>query len=83
MSGLKFDWDGAKKGAFSTLFVGTSPAFEMALFSTCFYMMASNGQSDVCKCNIGKSLVDVKVLKTPNKQKILTAFPKNVSIRRK
>ena len=83
MSGLKFVWDGATKGGFTTLFVGTSPAFEMALFSTCFHMMASNGQSDVCTCNIGKSLVDVKVLKTKNNQKILTAYPNNMSIRRK
>lgn len=83
MSGLKFDWDGATKGSLTTLFVGTSPAFEMALFSTCFHMMASNGQSDVCQCNIGKSLVEVKVVKTKNKKKILTAYPIKVSIRRK
>ena len=83
MSGLKFDWDSATKGSLTTLFVGTSPAFEMALFSTCFHMMASNGQSDVCQCNIGKSLVEVKVVKTKNKKKILTAYPIKVSIRRK
>ena len=83
MSRLKFVWNGAAKGGFTTLFVGTSPAFEMALFSTCFHMMASNSQSDVCQCNIGKSLVEVKVLKTKNKTKILTAYPMNVSIRRK
>ena len=83
MSGLKFDWGGAKKGSYSTLFVGTSPAFEVALFSTCFLMIQPTSKSDECECNIGKSLVKVEVYRDKSGSKIRTAFPKDVSIQRK
>lgn len=82
MTLLKFTWDGAKKGSYSTLFVGTSPAFELALFSTCFLKIPLANHEDVCRCNIGKSVVNVEVArKTQNA--IKTAYPKSVSIPRK
>ena len=62
------------------MFVGTSPAFEIALYSVCF--IEHPGQP--CSCHIGRSTLTVKTYDAVpaggTADQISTAFPKDVVI---
>lgn len=82
MQTVPFEWNGHTKyqGASTTMFVGTSPAFEIALYTVCF--LEHPGQP--CKCHIGRSTVTVQTHAVLNVggtgDKISTAFPRKVEI---
>ena len=83
-----FTWRGAKKANPSSMFVGTSPAFDLALFTTCFLKGRGAGGGGFpmgqpiainCKCKIdvpgiGKSTVEVTTVEDRN-GKVVTAYP--------
>ena len=82
MSCLTFKWGTATKASLqgSSLFVGTSPAFEIALFSVCF-LQYPGAQ---CGCSIGtSSSVTVQTYATattsPSITAVATAYPSEVS----
>ena len=79
MSCLTFQWGTATKGApcGSSLFVGTSPAFEIALFSACFLQYPG----DQCGCTIDTSSIVVQThsVSTGTAAAVATAFPSRVS----
>ena len=82
MSCLTFKWGTATKASRqgSSLFVGTSPAFEIALFSVCFLQYPG----DQCGCNIGtSSSVTVQTYSSatsvPSITAVATAYPSEVS----
>ncbi|XP_022785030.1 poly(U)-specific endoribonuclease-A-like [Stylophora pistillata] len=90
---LKFNWEGKKKqvSTGSPMFVGTSPSFELALFTTC--LLKGRGEAGGnppvgpyretdCKCKIyvpgiGKSTVEVRTVENKD-GKVVTAAPMNV-----
>ena len=79
MTGLKFNWGGATKGPFSTMFVGTSPAFDFAVFSLCSIALFEGGPSGEkqCTCRIHKSTVTIRSdHKTTGK--IISVYPTSV-----
>lgn len=88
MTGLKFKWRNAKKSADdgSSLFVGTSPAFDFAIFSTCAMSLFIEENIEVCTCGIHGSLLEITAkqifTKAKGKQvptsKINTAYPLSV-----
>ena len=91
LRGLSFRWKGAKKvpmGTSSSMFVGTSPAFDLAMFTACVLRgRAAGGQYGrrvtVCKCNIQggglqPSLVRLKTVENPQKGRVVTAYPTRV-----
>lgn len=83
-----FTWRGAKKANPSSMFVGTSPAFDLALFTTCFLKGRGAGGggfpmgqpiSTYCQCDIdtpgiGTSRVEVTTVENSN-GKVVTAYP--------
>ncbi|XP_044169289.1 poly(U)-specific endoribonuclease-B-like isoform X2 [Acropora millepora] len=72
MSGLRFKWRGATKRAASSLFVGTSPAFDLALFTVCFMQF----KGDTCSCNIGTSTITVQTYAASGHSDLIaTAYP--------
>ena len=88
MDGLDFTWDVAKKkGDGSSLFVGTSPAFDFALFSVCaLSLFKPPHQLTECTCRIHKTILRItakeisvkeKKVFTP-KGKVSTAYPSAV-----
>ncbi|RMX49648.1 hypothetical protein pdam_00003002 [Pocillopora damicornis] len=92
---LSFTWRGATKapaGSSSSMFVGTSPSFELALFTTCFLKGRGNagganpppGQNRITNCdctinepNIGVSTVEVRTVENQNGE-VVAAAPTNV-----
>jgi len=86
VSDFKFSWDGKTKGLMignnfyqqgSNMFVGTSPAFDIALFTVCFIEL----KGKECQCNIGRTTITVKtdsVKGAPNQ--IDKAYPFDVKI---
>ena len=78
-------WDGHTKKPDSSMFVGTSPAFDFAIFSLCYIVLFNTGapgQKD-CSCKIHKSTVTLRAIELDNKKfpktgKICTAFPTSV-----
>jgi len=88
MQGLDFTWDVAKKrGGGSSLFVGTSPAFDFAIFSVCaLSIFKPPNQLTECSCQIHKTILRItakeisvkeKKVMTP-KGKVNTAYPSAV-----
>ena len=82
MSCLTFKWGIATKASLqgSSLFVGTSPAFEIALFSVCFLQFPGAQ----CRCSIGtSSSVTVQTYATATTSlsitAVATAYPSEVS----
>lgn len=90
LSKLKFNWRGAVKNPGSSMFAGTSPAFDLAMFSTCFirgmHMAApfvNNKRLTDCDCHIDaggkRNKVEIKTVeKSTNADKVLTAYPTKV-----
>jgi len=86
VSDFKFDWYGRTNRIVinnnfyeqsSKMFVGTSPAFDIALFTVCFMEL----KDKECQCNIGRTTITVKtypVTGAPNQ--IYKAYPLNVEI---
>lgn len=81
MTGLKFNWGGATKGAYSTMFVGTSPAFDFAVFSLCSIALFKGGPpgEKYCTCRIHKSTVTIKSDLRANTGKIISVYPTSVA----
>lgn len=89
---LNFVWNGRKKDKFSSMFVGTSPAFDFAMFSLCSIVLFKENhlkegvpQENHCTCKIHNSNVTIRAInrKVNNNNKILTkkicsAFPTSV-----
>lgn len=65
----RFQWKGTRKPPGSSFFVGTSPDFEMALYTACFY------EGPQCTCRINGKRLGLKTIKLYNKRNILTAYP--------
>lgn len=65
----KLRWRGAQKPPGSSFFIGTSPAFEMALYTTCFF------QSSRCTCRINGKPLTITAVNFSGKGYVLTAYP--------
>ena len=94
LRGLLFRWRGANKGASSSMFVGTSPAFDLAMFTACVLRGRASGGGVIqwngkrktdCECNIHvpagglpKSLVRFRTVEDPQNEWVVTAYPRNV-----
>ncbi|XP_067048373.1 uridylate-specific endoribonuclease C-like [Acropora muricata] len=82
ISGLSFTWRTATKKAKagSSMFVGTSPAFDLALFTVCFIAL----QGKPCSCNIGRSRITIQTFAakaSPTSPALIaTAYPANVEM---
>ncbi|XP_066027707.1 endoribonuclease endu-1-like [Pocillopora verrucosa] len=86
LRGLTFTWRGADKvppRSTSSMFVGTSPAFDLAMFTTCVLKgrVPGGGPTD-CVCEIqvpglGRSTVEFRTVEDSH-GKVVTAYPKNV-----
>lgn len=95
LRGLTFTWRGVTKvpaGSSSSMFVGTSPSFELALFTTCFLKGRGNagganppqGNHRITDCTctinvpgIGDSHVEVQTVENQNGE-VVKAAPTNV-----
>ena len=79
---LNFEWEGRQKKPDSSMFVGTSPAFDFAIFSLCSIVLFKTGAGATdCTCKIHKSTVTIRAIEMNNQgptDKILTAFPPSV-----
>ncbi|XP_078374415.1 uridylate-specific endoribonuclease-like [Oculina patagonica] len=80
---MNFKWDKATKKCPSSMYVGTSPAFDFALFSTCFitlYKGPSGGKlGNECTCKIDNSNLTIKAIEKPTGSgKICTAYPRKL-----
>jgi len=88
MNGLNFKWDRATKDtAASTLFVGTSPAFDFAIFSVCALAIFREPiELRECTCRIFKSTLTIRAQQLFKKVKkvsqptgrVNTAYPSSV-----
>jgi len=67
---VAFTWAGASKPPGSSFYVGTSPAFELALYTACFY-----GEPGDCTCSIGGKQVMIKTINFKNAGMVLTSYP--------
>ncbi|XP_074608015.1 uncharacterized protein LOC141860713 [Acropora palmata] len=77
MSGLRFTWRTATKKAASSLFVGTSPAFDLALFTVCFIAF----KDKPCSCNIGRSTITIQTYSVNSSPDLIaTAYPAKVEM---
>lgn len=65
----RFQWRGKRKPPGSSFFVGTSPDFEMALYTACFF------EGTNCSCKLNGKQLSFKTIKFYNKRNILTAYP--------
>ena len=82
---LNFLWDGHTKKFDSSMFVGTSPAFDFAIFSLCSIVLFKTGGAGVtdCTCKIHKSTMTIRAIEIGKQKfrktgKICTAFPSSV-----
>lgn len=87
---MNFEWDKATKACPSSMYVGTSPAFDFALFSACFIGLYKGPSGENlgkdCTCKINNSNLTIRAIQTsPPKGsstptgKICTAFPTEVA----
>ena len=66
------------------MLVGTSPAFDLAMFTTCVLSRraAGGGTTDyVCKIKglgLGESTLEFTIVEDPRNKKVVTAYPRNV-----
>ena len=66
------------------MFVGTSPAFDLAMFTACVLSgRAAGGGTIDCVCKIkglglGESAVEFTTVEDPRNKKVVTAYPRNV-----
>ena len=66
------------------MFVETSPAFDLAMFTTCVLSgRAAGGGTTDCVCKIkglglGESVVEFTTVEDPRNKKVVTAYPRNV-----
>ena len=67
---VQYTWNGAGKPPGSSFYVGTSPAFEMALYTACFF-----GEPGDCTCQINGQPLMVKTINFNNAGMVLTSFP--------
>lgn len=80
---MKFQRNQSTKKSPSSLFVGTSPAFDFALFSVCFISLYK-GPSGVqagneCTCKINKNTLTLKAIEKPTGSgKVCTVYPTTV-----
>ncbi|XP_015771203.1 PREDICTED: poly(U)-specific endoribonuclease-B-like isoform X2 [Acropora digitifera] len=66
----KLQWRGAYKASGSSFFIGTSPAFEMALYTACFF------RSSQCACRINGKPLTITAINYQRKGYVLTAYPR-------
>ncbi|XP_074639110.1 uridylate-specific endoribonuclease B-like [Acropora palmata] len=66
----KLQWRGAYKTSGSSFFIGTSPAFEMALYTACFF------RSSQCACRINGKPLTITAINYQRKGYVLTAYPR-------
>jgi len=69
----KLQWRGARKPPGSSFFIGTSPAFETALYTVCFFQAF---QSSHCTCRINGKPLTITAVNFKKKGYVLTAFPR-------
>lgn len=67
---VQFTWNGVSKPQGSSFYVGTSPAFEMALYTACFF-----GEPGYCTCNVDRNQLKIKTLNFHNAGMVLTSYP--------
>jgi len=66
----RFQWKGTSKAQGSSFFVGTSPDFEIALYTVCFF------EASYCTCNINGKRLSITTINFNNKGNVLTAYPR-------
>lgn len=62
----------------SSMFVGTSPAFDLAMFSTCFIRGNEGATNCDCQINAGGVVSNVQMKAVKRQGKVVTAYPRNV-----
>ena len=67
---VKFTWNKASKPPGSSFYVGTSPAFEVALYTACFF-----GEPGDCTCNVDGKQLMIKTINFNNAGMVLTSYP--------
>lgn len=78
---LKFNWGGAKNGPFSTMFVGTFPAFDFAVFSLCSISLFKGGppKEKILHLQNHKSTCNNKIRSKNDRQDQLSFYPTSVA----
>ena len=64
------------------MFVGTSPAFDLAMFSTCFIRGNTGLNNCDCRINAGGVLSNVQMTVIEDSGKVVTAYPTDVTLRK-
>ncbi|CAH3159338.1 unnamed protein product, partial [Porites evermanni] len=67
---VQFTWNGTSKPPGSSFYVGTSPAFEVALYTACFF-----GEPGDCTCNVDGKQLMIKTINFDNAGMVLTSYP--------
>ena len=67
---VKFTWNKASKLPGSSFYVGTSPAFEVALYTACFF-----GEPGDCTCSVEGKQLKIKTFNFNNAGMVLTSYP--------
>ena len=67
---VQFTWNGASKPPGSSFYVGTSPAFEVALYTACFF-----GEPGNCTCSVDGKQLEIKTINFDNAGMVLTSYP--------
>lgn len=67
---VAFTWKGFNKAGSSSFYIGTSPAFEMALYTACFF-----GEPGDCTCKIDSQQLKIKTINFKNAGMVLTSYP--------
>ncbi|CAH3159347.1 unnamed protein product [Porites evermanni] len=67
---VQFTWNGYSKPPGSSFYVGTSPAFEVALYTACFF-----GEPGDCTCSVDRKQLKIKTINFKNAGMVLTSYP--------